>query len=232
MIFVYHFLCAWLTVTKFPTTILSTLPQSWLAQSAIWVTISTSAFELSLGRWHNGQFLMLITLSRASPASSDEVEDCRAECPGWPLSESVTSCEGMLPPSDGCEVGGSGLSSFPSSVGWMCDGPEKSILSNCGEASILTPLGVVGAVSASFGEDPTCFLSLGGLQISDSKHRTACGIVMDPSNGSLSKRVKKELIVWDERVEPKESSIEVISSRDISPDSSASYCLRYWRQNS
>ena len=54
---------------------------------------------------------------------------------------------------------------------------------------------------------------------------------MDPSKGSLSKRVKNELTVWDERVEPRESSIEVISIRVMSPDSSASYCLRYWRQN-
>ena len=173
MIFVYHFLCAWLAVTKFPTTILSTLPQSWLAQSAMWVTMSTSAFELSLGRWHSGQFLMLMTLSRASPLSSEEAEDCRAECPGRPPSESATSCKGMLAPSVGCGTGGSGLNPLSSSQGCTFDGPEKSILSNCGEFSILTPLGVVGAVSASFGEDPTCFLSLGGLQISDSKHCTA-----------------------------------------------------------
>lgn len=44
----------------------SILPQSWLAQIARCVTMSISAVEFRLGRWHSRQFFTLITRSNRS----------------------------------------------------------------------------------------------------------------------------------------------------------------------
>ena len=79
LIFVYHFLCAWLAATKFPATIQSTWFQSLLAQIARCVMMPISALAFSRGRWHSRPFFTLITLSTASLPPSAPAEESPGE---------------------------------------------------------------------------------------------------------------------------------------------------------
>jgi hypothetical protein len=105
--------------------------------------MSISAFEFNRGRWHNGQFLILITRSKvseedacaevASSSSDDEVESCLALLDlGPPGVDAVDEGSGTQTLNNGLSLDSVTNTDLPKSVGdsspkiALKGGPEKS----------------------------------------------------------------------------------------------------------
>ena len=189
--------------------------------------MSTSALELNRGRWHSGQFLMLMTRSiDGSGDPLDALDASSASDDEFDLRYGGVGDNPWAAASRGCCIGSVGWAgrAFGSwsagsrslaSAAWFEGTPEKSSLSKSTFSWAWAPpmmAGVTGAdVSMTLSSGSTRFFSLAGRHSSVSRHWIASSTVSTSSCGRLLKRVQKELTVSRESVEPRESSIDVSS---------------------